>query len=93
MIQEIRTKVMWAMIVVAAVSVALALAVDRWWWVAATAALPVAFLGVDDDLDSVSHAPDRAVSATRVDNTARRRTADGPETGSDLRFRAVVAGR
>ncbi len=48
MIQKIRTKVMWAAIVMTAVLAALGAFVDRWWWIGAGVLAPVAVLGVYD---------------------------------------------
>jgi glutamate synthase domain-containing protein 2 len=49
-IQKIRTKVMWAAIVLAVALAALAVLVDRWWWTAAVAVSAVAVLGIYDYL-------------------------------------------
>jgi glutamate synthase domain-containing protein 2 len=48
MIQSIRTKVMWAAIVMTAVLAALGAFVDTWWWIGAAVLVPVAVLGVYD---------------------------------------------
>src|SRR5215468_143008 len=48
MIERIRTKVLWAVIVLAVLTVALSIVVSPWWWIAAAVFILLTLLGIYD---------------------------------------------